>query len=347
MAYITDPFGLKINQGANYFTQKNFNGANYIQGERPILNIILEITSNNKLPGLDGDYYIYKITFDNTITIFVATIITPGANQADRGSFRGDTTPGITVNQIYARAIVDISGTAMAFTFQIVFDKDVPINKCLYKKGDTYVFSTYPGFLIPIVNPTMDIKFIRSNQTDQDDSCVINKSLSFFNENQINIPSININFKSLIDGSDIGNTIFKINDNVNYYNNKTTPIINSNNCKIITTNNPIETIFDQSCPLIVSVLKGNGTTAWEKTLYLFQNYKININDVYNFFINLVKYSMLKYLLSRIMYGKFNIKYIKYNNKKFLNDLKNTRFCKFVDLFTNPNSDIFGYHQYFL
>ena len=58
--------------------------------------------------------------------------------------------------------------------------------------------------------------------------------------------------------------------------------------------------------------------------------------------------MLKYVLSRIMYGNFNIKYIlnKYHNK-FINDLSNTRFCNFVTLFTDPNSKIFGYERYFI
>lgn len=58
--------------------------------------------------------------------------------------------------------------------------------------------------------------------------------------------------------------------------------------------------------------------------------------------------MTKYLLSRIMYGRFNIKFIlnEYNTK-FIKDLKNTRFCKYVDLFINPSSNIFGDEQYFL
>lgn len=58
--------------------------------------------------------------------------------------------------------------------------------------------------------------------------------------------------------------------------------------------------------------------------------------------------MIKYLLSRLMYGTFDIKYVlnKYN-KTFLKDLSNARFCNFVYLFTDPNSNIFGYEQYFL
>ena len=58
--------------------------------------------------------------------------------------------------------------------------------------------------------------------------------------------------------------------------------------------------------------------------------------------------MVRYLLSRILYGNFNIKYVlgKYDNK-FLTDLKNSRFEKFVDFFENPNSEVFGYNKYFL
>jgi hypothetical protein len=75
----------------------------------------------------------------------------------------------------------------------------------------------------------------------------------------------------------------------------------------------------------------------------------NFDDIYDFFIEgIVRYSMLKYVLSRLMYGKFNIKYVlnKYNNK-FLRDLKHTRFCNFVFEFTDPSSNIFGYDKYFL
>jgi len=214
--------------------------------------------------------------------------------------------------------------------------------KCLYKKGDTYKYLLHNRN-----RREMQAFFTRNKRADENDGCPSSQFLLKKNNifDTIKVPSIFIDFQTLIDGSDIGNTILEVTDQFEYYNHKTTPIIPNYKCQVIQINDPKITRFGKPCPKIVSVLKGIGETADEKISYLHKN---NIIDFYNFYINLVKYSMTKYLLSRIMYGQFNIKYVlnKYNNK-FLKDLRNTRFCNFVNEFTNPNSDIFGYEQYFL
>lgn len=53
--------------------------------------------------------------------------------------------------------------------------------------------------------------------------------------------------------------------------------------------------------------------------------------------------MAKYILSRLLYCKFNIKYLlgKYNNT-FLLDLNMSRFCAFTTFFEENN-----YNKYFL
>lgn len=348
---VTNDFPVPINKEIS-FNQSNFTGANYGQDERPILNIKFGIIYSNQLPGLQGYYYLYNITFNDafnqSIKVYFATNVEPGTSQGDRVPLRGDNTPGITMGILPNSGFNETLGFGAGGTLRLMikFGTGVPISNCSYKTDDQYVFTTSTSFLY--INPTMNIQFIRSNQTNSSDLCIPQKSL-FFNKNiDTNIPSININFQSLIDGSDIGNTIFKITDDIEYYNHKTKQIFPSYNCKIISTNNPKITIFTKSCPLIVLILQGIGNTAWEKTRYLFINMITNVNDIYNFFINLVKFSMTKYLLSRIMYGKFNIKFVlNQYNSKFIKDLKNTRFCKYVDLFINPSSNIFGYEQYFL
>lgn len=64
--------------------------------------------------------------------------------------------------------------------------------------------------------------------------------------------------------------------------------------------------------------------------------------------------MTRYILSRILYGNFDINYlleIKY--KRFIKDLGRSRFCRFIEFFENctisPDfSEIFvGYEKYFL
>jgi len=348
MQFSTAKFDVVYSQVIN-FTQNNFIGADLKEGQRPILPISFKIDPVDFNGTL---YYIYRFYFSNSFTVIARTTIEPGNKVGNTGSQRGDTTLGIDVTQRFTSG-VDFSGSffsnSIPFKLEITFGEGVPINKCLYKVGDKYIFSTYSGIFFPTSNPKMDIKFIRDNSVTEADGCPLPKTLSLLNnKNNFIVPSIDIDFQSLIDGSDIGNTIFKIIDDFQYYKHKTTPIVPNRICKIMSSNNPKITIFEKSCPLIVSVLKGIGNTAWEKTNYLFENVVTNINDIYNFFINLVKYSMTKYLLSRLMYGTFNIKYVLNEyNKTFLKDLSNTRFCYFVYLFTDPNSNIFGYEQYFL
>jgi len=333
-----------------YIDQNNFNGAKYNEGERPILNIKLniEITKIDEIL-----YYVYKISFNNSFNVEIVFKMT--GSQFNRGFSRRDTTPGIGITEVrddnrtntFDYRTDTFNDRIEAFVFEIIFDEGVPIDKCLYKKGDKYRFYTTESKQLH-TDTTIKVKFTRDDTKNETDGCPSPKTFSLFNKSNVIVPSIFIDFQSLIDGSDIGNTIFKVTDDFQYYKHKTTPIIPHHSCKITSSNNLKITNFEKSCPLIVSILKGMGNTAWQKISYLFENVTNNVNDIYNFFINLVKYSMTKYLLSRIMYGNFNIKYVlnKYN-KKFLKDLGNTRFCNFIDLFTNPNSNIFGYEQYFL
>ena len=145
---------------------------------------------------------------------------------------------------------------------------------------------------------------------------------------------INVNFKQnpdiliisqlLIDNSDIGDTLFELKND------------DKQSMK-----------FERSCPKVYSVLKGKGLTARNKVNYLYKTEQINVDGL-KFVDNLIKYSMVKYFLAKILYDKWNIKYLlnKYNFK-FINDLKNSRFNSFVDFFIDPQSDVYGYNKYFL
>lgn len=339
--FATSPFFVSdVTSTEVTFTQAAFVGANYNKDERPIQSVGLIIN-----PRLENgiQWYYYTITFNKKIKIVLRTTVIPGASVVMKNVIeRSDLASGISVEQI-----VNAEIPRLAFT--VTFGEGVEIDKCSYKEGDKYGFNTMPGIFFPTANPTMAIAFVRTRKINPNDQC--NKpprSLLFHNKNDNIVPSIFIDFQSLIDGSDIGNTILRVTDDYQYYDHKITPIIPNYTCKIIISNNPKITNFEESCPLIVSVLRGVGNTAWEKTQYLIENVTTNENDIYNFFINLVRYSMLKYLLSRLMYGKFNINYVlnKYD-KKFLKDLGHTRFCNFVIEFTDPDSAIYGYNQYFL
>jgi len=159
--------------------------------------------------------------------------------------------------------------------------------------------------------------------------------------NFIEIPAIDILGQTLIDLSDVGNITFTIKDEFTYY--KENPLIHK--CikpKMIDQNQLKLTIFESRCPLMVTVLKGKGATLFEKFSTIYSE-----EDFYDVYFNIILYGMLKYILGRILYGKFNIKYLlnKYYDR-LITDLKSSRFCSFVELFTSPQSKFFGYNNFF-
>ena len=190
---------------------------------------------------------------------------------------------------------------------------------------------------------------------------VIVKRLKRFNEGKevlkvpalnykqtINIPILDIVGQTLIDGSDIGQMIFTIKDQFQYYNEIPAKFNKCGTYNIDLSQLKI-TIFEKSCPKIVSVVIGDEKTWYNKTEAIFlrlgsEKIGANFGD---FRSRMLFYAMLKYILSRILYGKFNVNYLlrKYD-EKFLKDLKNSRFCEASSLFTDPNSIIFGYNKYF-
>jgi hypothetical protein len=103
---------------------------------------------------------------------------------------------------------------------------------------------------------------------------------------------------------------------------------------------------------MVSVTKGKGTTLNEKLQYLIsQNLQPNNMGINEFLYNIIKYGMTRYILSRLLYGCFDINYLlgKYY-KKFLRDLGRSRFCRFIEFFddcSDPNNNFVGYEKYFL
>lgn len=165
----------------------------------------------------------------------------------------------------------------------------------------------------------------------------------------IEVPIILIQGQSLIDGSDIGNMIFTIEDEIEYYKQKVPKKLNKCQEYFIDSNNIKTTIFDKCCPKIVSVVKGKGTTLYDKLWYIFDTENITIYFE-NFYPNLFFYAMLKYILARLLYGDFNVNYLlrKYNDK-FIKDLTKSRFCGALPIFTECVNGlcVYNYDQYFL
>lgn len=161
----------------------------------------------------------------------------------------------------------------------------------------------------------------------------------------VSVPILNILGQTLVDGSDVGDVIFTIKDQYQYY---TFPSEELWNCGIfhIKPSQVETTKFEKCCPKIVDVVRGDGLTLYDKLENLYINDEVD-TFLQDFYPRLFFYAMLKYLLSRILYGEFNIDFLlqKYN-KKFLNDLKHSRFCESLHLFLDCDSIIYGYDKYF-
>lgn len=164
----------------------------------------------------------------------------------------------------------------------------------------------------------------------------------------ISVPIINIESQTFIGGSDIGNTIFKIYDEILYYDKIPESLNKCKNYEIIQ-NNMKATLFDL-CQVDVSpVVIGTAKNLLYKTSDIYNSLgkdKIGV-DFKDFRLNMLLYALLKYILARLIYGNFNTKYLlnKYY-KKFLNDLQDSRFCEAYDLFMDKNSKFYGYEIYF-
>jgi len=279
---------------------------------------------------------IYKINIGDLVSIQVVYINNGSVYVVDKRNITGNPKPHFPSSQQSDNPL----------SFDIILPDG--LNSSSYVPGDIYSFLGVSGvFYLHNYMHFTRLARIESNLT-LGSQTITNTLTNNLSHSGIQIPSILILSQTLIDAADIGDTMFKIIDNIEYYNKKAV-IIPKYVCVIekIDAIDAKITNFEKYCPKGVDVLRGRGHTAYEKTVYLFNTNNISIY-LKNFASNLLEYAMVKYLLGRILYGKFNMKYIlqKYNDK-LLKDLSNSRFCHFVKFFTDPTSKVYGYNQYFL
>ena len=110
-------------------------------------------------------------------------------------------------------------------------------------------------------------------------------------------------------------------------------------------------------PAFQTVLKGKVCknkcvtkgTLNQKVEFLIKAFGIDL-EFFDFLYLLGFYASARYILSGLLYGKFSVKFLlgKYY-KSFLRDLANSRFRKFLIVFTNsePEINFIGYEKYFL
>jgi len=205
------------------------------------------------------------------------------------------------------------------------------------KNGSDKYTLTFPDDITAERFKYLTMKFYRPIGGNITSIVIGSSSASKILETNIEIPRIDISGQTLIDGSDVGKIIFTISDKFFYYSND--PIeLNTKICKkdYIFTRDLKETIFDKNCPKMVSVFIGKGEFLYTKVEKLWETLSITDPNLAIFYENVIRYGMVRYLLSRILYGNFNINYLlrKYY-KKFLMDLGKSRFCGAGQFFKDP------------
>lgn len=171
------------------------------------------------------------------------------------------------------------------------------------------------------------------------------------------VPRINIWGQTSVDRNDIGDVKFFIFDDRKYSDPNIYNINNKCGKYSLRKSDIKKTELGKCCNKLCSVVKGDDKNLYKKLEYLHEKYygdNIVPKRLKLFYKRIWLYAMIKYILSKILYGEFDMKYVtqKYH-ESFLKDLSSTRFCKNKMLFTNEilkdgqKNVIYGYGKYFV
>lgn len=184
-----------------------------------------------------------------------------------------------------------------------------------------------------------------TNNNVQVPSVRIPRQRSINNCDNGQVPRIRILGQRTVDNQYISEMNFTIYDNITYYQEEPLPKTSKCSINFISSNELKETIFKQCTIPLETVLRGTGTTLFDKVVSLYD--EKCYPSFLEFYNNLILYGLSKYILARVLYGRFNLKYLlqKYN-EKFLRDLGHGRFCQFLNAFEDCRSEIYGYGKFF-
>ena len=183
----------------------------------------------------------------------------------------------------------------------------------------------------------------------------LNSNAIQLQNNLVEIPAITMRLQTDLRGNNLDEAAFNVFDRISYCSNYPATCPTSGRC--------INTVADkrtQTCPIIKvrkedvkkteysrnpigfnKVVRGRGCTLKEKAT--------NINDTTlttkQFMLRISVFGMLKYILGKMMFGRFDLKWLLRENERELFDkLKENRLCRFIEAFNDPT--IKGYGKYF-
>ena len=159
------------------------------------------------------------------------------------------------------------------------------------------------------------------------------------NPDQEQVPNITIRAETIRDQMDVGFVTMIVRDTISYECIFFEPQKQKDPCKecperIVNRSEVIETVFQRGINFNL-VVEGEGCTLREKINFLKARFDIPVTAT-ELFLRVVLYGALKYVLSRLLYGFFDARFLlrKYN-KRFFQDLTNSRFCQFLNAFASP------------
>ena len=163
----------------------------------------------------------------------------------------------------------------------------------------------------------------------------------------IRVPIVSISGQTTFDGEYLADMLFIICDQFQYY--KCKPLKSCCKINFVKSELLLQTQFRTCGIKLENVVKGpNNLSLREKLILIYNQFSSILGPSFNaFYENFILYGMAKYILSRVLYGDFNLNYLlKSFNKEFLYDLGNSRFCAFLELFEDCNSNVYGFNQFF-
>jgi hypothetical protein len=181
-----------------------------------------------------------------------------------------------------------------------------------------------------------------------DSNCIYNNIIS----DMVEVPIIDIEGQTTYNAEYLSDFTFIIQDKYKYYVYDPELLKGKCHCEpiYIDSRKLKKTTFLVYGPELQCVVKGKDKTLRGKLYNYYINHPTDFGPSFDedFYGPMIFYSMTKYILARLIYGDFNINYLCRNfNKQFFKDLKHTRFCGFIEVFTNPIYGIVGYDKYFI
>lgn len=97
-------------------------------------------------------------------------------------------------------------------------------------------------------------------------------------------------------------------------------------------------------PPLDRAIKGDGETMFDRLNWLLDEYELNLH-IEVFAERMAEYALSKYILSMLIHGEFNLKYLTraYHND-FLKDLTESRFSAFIEIYRQP--ELLNYEIFF-